>query len=621
MYKRQIYGRDSIVVLARYVTLAEGTGVVHTAPGHGHEDFATGQEYGLPVLNPVDASGRFTEEAGQFAGLTVREGDRAVVEELNRRGHLLACRDIEHSYPHCWRCRGPVIFRATVQWFLRMDHEGLRQKVLDAIETVTWYPPESINRITSMIGNSPDWCLSRQRAWGVGIPVFYCQRCEREIITEESLHAAYDLVLADGSDAWFTKEPREILPSGFECPECGGSEFTKETDILDVWFDSGSSCRAVLENRRELHYPADMYLEGSDQHRGWFNRSLVIGVSTEGKSPFKQCVTNGWMLDEQGRTMHKSWGNVIAPQEIIDADGADVLRLWVASTNYFEDVRLGEQILKRVSDAYRRIRNTFRFLLANLYDFDPASDGVAYGEMLEIDRWALHQLQILIQDVTAGYESYEFFKIYHSMSSFCAVEMSSFYLDVLKDRLYASAPKSAHRRSAQTALSELLSAMVRMMAPILSHTTEEVWSRMPDASKETSVQLADFPRVNPEYVDQELAARWERLLEVREEVYRRIEEARRAGIIANPLEAAVILSAPPPMHDLLCPYEDLLASIFRISQARLERSEEAASLQVTVEPAPGRKCERCWLVLPTVGEHPIHPSLCARCAEVVMEVY
>jgi isoleucyl-tRNA synthetase len=621
VFAHPIFGRDSVVVLADYVTLTEGTGIVHTAPGHGREDFATGQRYGLPILSPVDASGRFTAEAEQFQGLTVEEGNSAVIADLERRGHLLARSDIEHSYPHCWRCRGPVIFRATIQWFSRMDHENLRERILDAIHAVKWYPPESVNRITGMIANSPDWCISRQRAWGVGIPVFYCAACGCEIMTRESLHAACHLVLEKGSDAWFTEPSADILPEGFACPSCGSSELTKETDILDVWFDSGSSCRAVLDTRMELRYPADLYLEGSDQHRGWFNRSLVIGIATGGESPFRECVTNGWMLDEHGRTMHKSWGNVIAPSEIIDRYGADILRLWVSSTNYFEDVRLGKEILKRVTDAYRRIRNTLRFLLANLYDFDPSVDSLSYEDMHEIDRWALHRLQMLIADVTGAYEGYEFHRIYHAIQEFAARDLSAFYLDVLKDRLYASAPKSVGRRSAQTALWELLSAMVRMVCPILSYTSEDVWSRMPGDGKEVSVQLAEFPQVNAACVDDELADRWERILAVRAEVLRRLDEAKTSGIIAKPLEASVVITAPPADYEFLSGYRDELASIFIVSQAVLERGEDASGLQVYVQPARGARCDRCWLVLPTVGKHATHPTLCSRCAEVVMDVY
>lgn len=620
IFGHPIYDRDSPVVLADYVTLTEGTGIVHTAPGHGREDFATGQAYGLAVINPVDVSGRFTEEAGQFAGLTIREGEIAVIEVLRLRGALLHESSIEHSYPHCWRCGGPVIFRATVQWFLRMDHDGLRERIQDAIDTTAWYPPESVNRITSMIENSPDWCLSRQRAWGVGIPVFFCVNCSTEVMTKESLDAVHDLVLSAGSDAWFEKDASEILPQGFRCPKCAGAEFTKETDILDVWFDSGSSCRAVLENRRGLRYPADMYLEGSDQHRGWFNRSLVVGVGTKRESPFRRCVTNGWMLDESGRTMHKSWGNVIAPQSTIDKHGADVLRLWVSSTNYFDDVRLGNAILTQVTETYRRIRNTFRFLLANLYDYDP-SDAVPYQAMLELDRWALHRLQMLIRDVTDGYEGYDFHRVYYAVNNFCANDLSSFYLDVLKDRLYASAAKSPARRSAQTALMNLLDVLDRLIAPILSYTAEEIWGYMPDMGRAASVQLSEFPRVNPSYMDEELSARWDRLLGVRGEVYKALDKARADGVITKPLDAVVTLTAPVDLYEFLAPYERELASILLVSQVGLVRVEEAEEMQVSIQPAPGIKCERCWLILPTVGEHPVHPSLCARCAEIVTEVY
>lgn len=619
IFAHPIFDRDSVVVLADYVTLTEGTGIVHIAPGHGPEDFATGQTYGLPVLSPVDSTGRFTEDAGQFAGLYVTDGDKAVVEELRSRGHLLGQSEIEHSYPHCWRCHGPVIFRATIQWFLSMDHDGLRERILNAIETVDWYPPESVNRITSMIANSPDWTLSRQRAWGVGIPVFYCDACGREIMTKESFEAVYRLVLAEGSDAWFEKEPSDILPEGFACPECGADRFTKERDILDVWFDSGSSCRAVLETRPDLRYPSDVYLEGSDQHRGWFNRSLVIGVATRGESPFRQCITNGWMLDEQGRTMHKSWGNVISPLDVIKTHGADVLRLWVSSTDYFQDVRLGNEILRHVSDAYRRIRNTYRFLLANLYDFSP-NDRVQHSDMLEIDRYALHRLQVLIRKVTRAYDEYEFHRVFHAVHAFMATEMSAFYFDVLKDRLYTSAPASIERRSAQTALWEILSATARMMAPILSYTTEEVWSYFPSDDKQLSVQLEAFPQVDPALLDDELASRWEKLLWLRDQVYHEIEIARRTGVIGKPLEARVVLKSPPDLYAFLKPYAGQLPSLFIVSQVSLEQSDSSA-LQIIVERAQGDKCQRCWLVLPTVGEHAIHPSLCARCAEIVTRVY
>ncbi|MDI6828510.1 MAG: isoleucine--tRNA ligase [Armatimonadota bacterium] len=610
IFAHPIYERDSVVVLADYVTLTEGTGIVHIAPGHGREDFDTGLEYGLPVINPVDDSGHFTEEAGIFAGITIEEGNKEIIKELERRGHLLAYSEVEHSYPHCWRCRKPIIFRTTVQWFLNLEHKNLRSKIIDAIATIKWFPTESINRITAMIANSPDWCISRQRAWGVGIPVFYCKACGKEIMTKESFDAVYNLLKTEASD---------ILPKDFRCPSCGEKTFTKETDILDVWFDSGSSCRAVLETRSELRFPADMYLEGSDQHRGWFNKSLVIGISTKGKAPFRECVTNGWMLDEQGRTMHKSLGNVIAPEEITSQNGADILRLWVSSTNYFEDVRLGREILKRVSDEYRRIRNTFRFLLANLYDFNPASDRVADSELLEIDRWALHRLQELINDATVAYESYEFHHVYHAVRNFAAVDLSAFYLDVLKDRLYASAPKSIERRSAQTAFYAILSALVRMIAPILSHTAEEVWKFIP-GEKEISVHLSDFPIVEERYIDENLARRWDKLLEIRERVFKAIEEARTSGVIVKPLEAAVTLAAPAELYEFLIDYKNQLPTIFIVSQVKLEQSK-TKNLEIKIEPALGKKCERCWLIAPDVGKHPIHPTLCSRCVEVVTRVY
>ncbi|MHB0912264.1 MAG: isoleucine--tRNA ligase [Armatimonadota bacterium] len=592
--RHPLTGRETPIVAAEYVTLAEGTGIVHIAPGYGREDFEVGKRYGLPVISMVDEHGRFTTEAGEFVGLTVEEGNLAVVEALRERGMLVEELELVHSYPHCWRCGGPVIFRATVQWFLRMDHEELRKRILDEIAKIEWYPPESVNRITGMIENAPDWCISRQRAWGVGIPVFYCA-CGEVVMNAESLGAAHRLVETEGSDAWFAREAGEILPPGFTCPKCGGQEFTKETDILDVWFDSGSSCRIVLDE-----YPADLYLEGSDQHRGWFNKSLVIGVATKGRAPFRECITNGWMLDETGRTMHKSWGNIISPSEIVNKEGADILRLWVSSIDYFEDVRLGNEILARVTDSYRRIRNTLRFMLANLYDYrEPAP-------LREIDRFALHRCSEMVRDARAGYEAYEFRRVYRAVTGFAA-EMSAFYLDVIKDTLYVFRADSPERRSAQTALAAIHSAMVRVIAPITSFTADEVRGYMGESG---SAQLALFPEA--EHLDPELAERWERLLRVREAVYRAIEESR-----IPRLEAEVTITAPPDLYDFLASYEKELAPILIVSGVRLARGE----FGITVERASGRKCGRCWLVLPSVGEHAVHPELCARCAEIVREVY
>jgi isoleucyl-tRNA synthetase len=616
-FRHPLFDRPSPVVLARYVTLESGTGVVHTAPGHGREDFMTGQEYGLGILSPVDASGHFTEEAGPFAGLDLKNGDRAVIDALRDAGVLLAEGTLTHSYPHCWRCHGALIFRATDQWFMDIDHEGFREKALAAIQNVRWYPPESINRITSMVANRPDWTLSRQRAWGVGIPAFYCSSCGEAVLTPASMEAVHQLVKAEGADAWFVKPPEEILPPGFTCPHCSKNDgFRKETDILDVWFDSGSSCRAVLEQRPGLRYPADVYLEGSDQHRGWFNSSLMVGIGTRGEPPYRAVITNGWMLDEAGKAQHKSWGNAIPPEQVVNRDGADVLRLWVSSVDYFEDVRQGPNILKQVSESYRRIRNTFRYLLSNLYDFDPARDTVPYGELLEIDRWALHRLAELITRVREGYEAYEFHRIYHAVHNFCAVDLSAFYLDVLKDRLYASVAEAPARRSAQTVLLILAETLARLMAPILSHTCEEVWQHLPAADRAESVQLADFPTAPAEWRDETIAGRWDQLLAVRESVNKAIEEAKEAGTVKKPQAARVVVSAPPDGYELLRRYEDQLANIFVVSQAAL-RNGEASEVRVTVEPAPGERCERCWLVLPCVGDHPEHPTLCDRCAAAV----
>lgn len=617
VFKHPIYDRNSILVFADYVTLEDGTGVVHTAPGHGREDFETGQRYGIEPLNPVNERGIFTKDAGQFEGLHIlRKGNNAVIEALSEVGALLASGEIEHSYPHCWRCHNPVVFRTTVQWFMDIDHQDLRKRLLEALDSVKFYPREAENRLRAMIENSPDWCLSRQRSWGVGIPVFYCEDCNEAIFTEETINAVYNDILANGSDSWYEKSPAELLGPDYKCPKCGGGSFTKEVDVLDVWFDSGSSCRAVVENTLGT-YPADMYCEGSDQHRGWFNKSLVVGVATKGESPFRQLMSHGFVLDSEGRAMSKSIGNTIAPQQIIKNVGADVLRLFVSSVDYSEDVRIGQEILTRVTDAYRRLRNTFRFLIGNLYDFDPAKDTVTKEDMLETDRWVMHRLQEVTREVSAAYDSFEFHRVFHTAYNFASVDLSSLYLDIIKDRLYASSPSELKRRSAQTALYEILSTMVRFLAPILAHTSEEVWKYVPGDGKAVSVHLADFPQVKGEFLDAELAARWQRIFEVRDEVYRSIEQARQAGMIGKPLESRVKITAPGELFESLKKYIEDLPAVFIVSQVALEESPEGQPLTVEVVPPEGEKCGRCWLVLETVGAEPEHPTLCARCASVV----
>jgi isoleucyl-tRNA synthetase len=608
------FDRDSVLVFADYVTTDDGTGVVHTAPGHGKEDFQTGQKYGLPVLQPVLSNGVYDETAGEFAGLHINEGGKKVIERLREAGNLLSEQQVVHSYPHCWRCHNPVIFRATVQWFMNIDHDGFRGKALDAIKTVEWYPGESINRISAMVAGRPDWCVSRQRAWGVGIPVFYYNG--EPIITPESVAKVYEMTLREGSDAWYEKTPREILGDDWVCP-LGGSvdEYTKETDVLDVWFDSGSTCRAVLEHRPELHYPADVYLEGSDQHRGWFNSSLMIGTATRGEAPYRQVITNGWTLDDKGKAMHKSAGNAIPPANVVQMYGADVLRLWVGSTNYFEDVRLGQKILDQTANAYRGIRNPIRFLLGGLYDFDPAKDRVAPADLTELDRYALDRLQRLIGEVTRGYETYEFHRAIRAINDYCAGDLSAFYLNVIKDRLYASGANSRERRSTQTALYDICSSLVRMLAPILSFTAEEAWQMLPGATAlYPSVELAPFPAPDTALLDEELAARWRDLLTLRDEVNKALEEAKANGL-KKPMETRVTLAGDFPAAEGFS--DEDLALVFVVSQVERKAAADGSGPQVQVGAAIGRKCERCWLIKRDVGADTLFPKLCERCADVL----
>ena len=615
--RHPLYDRDSPVVLADYVTMTEGTGVVHTAPGHGKEDFETGRREGLDVLCPVDAHGVFTSEVGpELAGASILSGDadRRVMAALGR--DLLAHTEYQHSYPHCWRCRQPLLFRATVQWFMSIDHNGHRERALEEIRKTRWYPPAMLNRITSMVANRPDWCLSRQRAWGVGIPVFTCAACGRETLDPAALQAVVDLVSREGSDAWFARPAEQILPASYRCAGCGGQEFRKETDILDVWFDSGSTHLAVLQNPRwpELHWPADLYLEGTDQHRGWFNSSLMVGVAIEGAAPYREVITNGWTLDENGKQMHKSWGNAVSPAEVVETYGADMLRLWVASTDYFDDVRCSDSILKQVAETYRRIRNTFRMLVNNLADFDPTRDAVREPEMHPLDRWALARLGRTVAACSAGYEAYEFHRVYHAVHNFCAVDLSAFYLDVLKDRLYCSGRESPARRSAQTAMHCIADTMARILAPVLSHTAEEVWEHLAMQDKPVSVQLADFPSA-ADLPGEDVLSAWAPVLALRDRVQLAVEQARQEKVVSNPLEAVVRLALPPEELADIEPHAPYLASILRVSQAELRGSEGEERIEVAR--AEGAKCARCWLVLQDVGSLPEYPDLCGRCAEVV----
>jgi isoleucyl-tRNA synthetase len=618
--------RDSLLVLGPYVTMDTGTGCVHTAPGHGREDYETALAYGLEIYSPVDAAGRFTKDVPFFAGQQVFAANPAIIRKLAEVGSLVHQESITHSYPHCWRCKEPVIFRATEQWFIGMETNGLRQKALEAIKNeVEWIPSWGQERIFGMIANRPDWCISRQRAWGVPITVFYCDHCGEVLATPEVLDHVAARFEAEGADVWFSAEASALLPPGSSCGKCGGTSFTQEMDILDVWFDSGVSQAAVLERRMDLHWPADLYLEGSDQHRGWFHSSLLAAVGTRNHAPYRTVLTHGFVVDGFGRKMSKSVGNVIAPEEVIKKYGAEVLRLWVAGEDYRDDIRLSDEILQRLSEGYRRIRNTCRFLLGNLNGFDPERDRVQVESMESLDRWALHRLQGLVRRVRLAYQRFEFHKIYHAIHNFCVVDLSAFYLDVLKDRLYVSAAASRKRRSAQTALFEITVSLVRLMAPILVFTAEEVWQDLPAfPGKAASVHLTQLPGPVAAYEDEALEEWWARVLEVRGEVNRALELARVDKVVGHSLDAEVSLSLPDQLRELLGGQEELLSRVFIVSQVSLTQANDTKDgiealavpgLMIQVRPARGAKCARCWLHQESVGAHREHPEICSRCLE------
>lgn len=625
-----IEDRESLVILGEHVTLDAGTGCVHTAPGHGQEDFIAGTEYKLPVVSPVNNQGKFTEEGGKYAGMHINDANKLICEDLEASGHLMKLTMIKHQYPHCWRCNNPIIFRATEQWFASID--GFREKALQEIKEVSWIPGWGQDRIHNMIADRGDWCISRQRTWGVPIPIFYCAKCDKEIINDETISHIRDLFYEHGSDIWFAKEADELVPTGFKCPHCGNDHFRKETDIMDVWFDSGSSHVAVLEQPEkwpDLSWPADLYLEGSDQHRGWFNSSLCTSVATKGKAPYKAVLTHGFLVDEKGRKMSKSLGNGIDPKKVINDMGADILRLWVSSADYKNDVAVSPNILKQMSEAYRKIRNTCRYMLGNFYDFDPAKDSVAYDQLSEIDKWALLKLHKLIKRVLNAYRTYEFHTLYHAIHNFCAVDMSAFYLDVIKDRLYASVPDSTERRAAQTVMYEVITSLVQIIAPVLTFTAEEVWKYIPKkADAPYSIQLTDMPKVKEEYIDLELEAKWDKILGIREEVAKPLEIARRDKVIGHSLNAKVEIYPNEEVYNFLLPLKAELATIFIVSNVDLHQpdtvppaeaftSDEVSGLRVSVSQAQGDKCERCWIYGESVGHDEEHPQLCHRCASVV----
>ncbi|HET6351882.1 MAG TPA: isoleucine--tRNA ligase [Coriobacteriia bacterium] len=607
-------GVKGVIITGSHVELTTGTGAVHTAPGHGEEDYLVGAKFDLPMPMPVLDDGTFDAGGGPFEGLSVKAANPVIIEWLRERGTLIAATDIEHSYPHCWRCKQPVIFRATEQWFVSMDRTGLRDNAMRAIGEVQWIPGWSVNRISAMVGDRPDWCISRQRAWGVPIPVFSCVKCGETVATEATFDAVIHLFETEGADAWFTRAPSEYLPAGTACPRCGGTDLAPEKDIVDVWWESGVSHTSVCEARPELHRPAEMYLEGSDQHRGWFQSSLLTSVGAYNAAPFKSVLTHGFIVDGNGRKMSKSLGNTISPLDVIAKSGADIIRLWVASADYGQDVNVSDEILDRTSESYRRLRNTFRFLLSNLYDYEPERE-VALADMPEIDRWALAELADMLERVTKHYDEWRFHLVYRTALDYVG-DLSAVYMDVLKDRLYADAPDSLSRRSAQTVLARILGVLVRVLAPVLAFTCEEIWDFMPESLRdEQSVHLSDWPTLEVEGADA-LRADYAVVMQAREAANAVLETARAEKTIGKSQEAALTIAAPAAMLEVLqARGTEALASLFIV--ASVELAEAAGDEVVVTLGAPtGEKCPRCWNFR-ELGTDSAHPEVCGRCADVL----
>ena len=629
--------RESVLVLADYVTMDSGTGCVHTAPGFGADDYVTCRRYKIDIIVPVDDRGYQTEDAGKFAGLYYEKSNEAILADLRQTGALLASEEVTHSYPHCWRCKNPIIFRATPQWFCSVD--AFRADAVDAADKVEWIPEWGHDRMISMINERADWCISRQRHWGLPIPVFYCDDCKQPIADDTTIKAVSDMFAAEGSNSWFDKSADEILPAGYKCPHCGGTHFTKETDTLDGWFDSGSTHFAVLENGElskwsGMQWPADLYLEGADQYRGWFQSSLLTAVGAKGQgAPYRQVLTHGWVVDGEGKAMHKSLGNSIAPEEIIKKYGADILRLWVASSDYQVDVRVSDPIFKQLSETYRKIRNTARIIMANLgkvgEDFNPDTDMLPVDELYEIDKWALARLNRLLIEANDGYEHYEFHNIIHAISNFCTVDMSKLYIDITKDRLYVEKTESKARRSAQTAMYIILSSLTRLIAPLLSYTAEEIWHSMKHISTDDtrSVFLSDMPKPSDEYTFSDIEARWNKLFDLRDDVMKALEVARADKQIGKSLDAKLtIYTSDKDVTELLESFGDELETVFIVSGCKLSSESAPAGAftecvdsriaGVLVEAADGVRCDRCWKY--STDTHADGDShLCARCKSVI----
>ncbi|MCD6449793.1 MAG: isoleucine--tRNA ligase, partial [Thermotogaceae bacterium] len=599
--------KRSRIFLADFVSLDTGTGCVHTAPGHGEEDYIYGHlKNGLDVISPVDDEGRFTEEAGKYAGLRIEEANPIIIEDLRKKGILVAEGKITHSYPHCWRCKNPIIFRATPQWFISVEKNEFREKVLDSIEKVQWIPEWGKNRIKAMVEERPDWCISRQRMWGVPIPALKCEECGEEFIDEKVLGHFIELVRKEGTNAWFKLSEKELIPDGVKCPKCGSTHLKRTYNTFDVWIDSGSSFEAVVRSRDDHKFPVDMYLEGSDQHRGWFQSSLWLSVAQTGEPPYKTVLTHGFIKDEQGRAMSKSLGNVISPLEITEKYGADILRLWVMSVDYFNDVRMSFNIMNQQVEVYKKIRNTFRYMLGNIYDFYPDKDSVPFENMPFIDKWMMGRLQELIKRVTQAYEDYEFSKAYSALVKFITNELSSFYLDITKDRLYVEAKESFYRRSAQTVIFETLFALVKMFAPFLTFTTEEVYQHMANLpGKYKTIQVEMWPEYDESKIDESVVKEMEIVLAVREEVLKALEEARAKGVIGHSLDAQVALwSDKESVLEVIRNRGKELEEIFIVSKVIIEDNdgEMGEYVKVKVERAKGQKCQRCWKYSEDIGK-------------------
>lgn len=612
----------SRVIIDDFVDVDTGTGAVHIAPGHGEEDYAAGLKFNLPIFSPVDHAGKFTHEVELCKGMKVFDANSTIIQFLKEEGVLLYSSTTVHSYPHCWRCRNPIIFRATEQWFLSIEHMNLRNNILENIKHVEWIPPYGEARIRGMVESRPDWCLSRQRYWGTPITVFYCSACGEPLIDEKVMHAIEERIGTEGTIAWFTAPESDFFHTDVRCSHCDSKTFHKERDILDVWFDSGVSHKAVLKGNPRVSWPADLYLEGSDQYRGWFQTSIVPAVALEGRAPYRAVLIHGFTVDGEGKKMSKSRGNVVAPEKIINDHGADILRLWVAASDYRVDIRISPEIIRLLVDVYRRIRNTLRFLLGNIHDFMPSRDSLPYEQMLEIDRWALHRLQRLVQEVHARYGMYEFHRVWKALNTFCAVDMSAVYFDILKDRLYTWHAQGTHRRSAQTALFNIVHELSRLVAPLLSFTAEEAWQVLkeehPDIQIEESVFLAGLPKINSVFVSEKLEHSWQRLFSIRDQVNIHLEKKRQEGAIRSSLEAEVEFSSHDKgTIDFLNSYLDILDMILIVSKVTVSRGEKKDipdTLSVTVRKAPGEKCPRCWRWQEDVS---VDTHLCRRCQDVI----